>query len=240
MQYISEQSHGEPDFNLTYANGACALVEVTESIDRPWLEMTRAIQAKGTIQAKQCRFSWVVYPHADASLKNVRACADSLLAIFEDGGYHNSLDCVDWQLVDKMCRMGISMAMRVEQTANSPTIGIMRPGQSGEVLAEVFQRAIEREANKDDNKRKLSHFNGEGHLYVHIRSWNFLLQHFIIDSNPPVDILPIPAEMTHVWAGALSDSGREVIVWRAERAKPWQRAGVVKFTPEQMQEIFGV
>jgi hypothetical protein len=239
MQYISEQSHGEPDFNLSYADGTHAVVEVTESIDRPWLEMTEAIRDGLPIQAKRCRFSWAVLPRTDANLKHIRAGVESLLVLLEAGGYRYSVGCVDEQISDKQNELGIADAWRIEQTTSSPTIEMIRPGQSGVVLGEVFQKAIEYEANKDDNKRKLSRFEGERHLYVHIQSRNLIPQRFMVEGSPPADIPSIPAEITHVWAGALSDSGREVVVWRTERGRPWLSMRAVKITPEQVREIFG-
>jgi hypothetical protein len=240
MQYISEQSHGEPDFNLNYADGARAVVEVTESVDRPWVEITEAIRGGRPIQATRCRFSWAVWPLANANLKDIHARVESLLMLLEAGGHRNSVRCIDAQVFEKMNELRISMAWVIEQTASSPTIQMIRPGQSGSVVAGVSQKVVEHEANKDDNKRKLSRFKCERHLYVHIQSRNLIPQRSIVDGSPPGDIPSIPAEITHVRAGALTDSGCGVVVWRAERGRPWQSMGVVRITPEQVREIFGV
>ena len=37
MQFRLNQSTSVPDFDLHYANGTVAVVEVTESVDRAWL-----------------------------------------------------------------------------------------------------------------------------------------------------------------------------------------------------------
>jgi hypothetical protein len=235
MQFRCDQSRSVPDFDLCLANGTVAVLEVTESVDRIWLETTRAVEAKRHVPAKKCRNSWVVHPRSNTNLKTVRACIDDALTLLEAAGHRefpisSGLDNSEpvERIYREMQRLGIDMAQVVGPRGSGPIIGILQPSRGGHVTTDAFRLAIETEANEKGNKQKLAESNAiERHLFVCLSSRNILPWRVVVGYSPPPDIPPMPDEITHIWAAARTDSGRDVIVWTAERGNPWQNLGTV-------------
>ena len=240
MQFHCDQSTSVPDFDLRYANGIGAVVEVTESVDRTWLETTKSVEDKRTVPTKKCRNSWVVQPRSNANTKNIRACIDGVLAMLEAGGHSqfpiptvgDNSRSVE-QIYDEMQKLGIGIAQTVEPWLPTHTIGILLPSRGGGVSIEGFRQAIETEANKDDNKKKLAVYSDrERHLFVYLDARNFLPWRVIIHNDPPTDGPSIPTEVTHVWVAAINDTGLEAVVWKAERGSCWQSLNPVAIPPQ--------
>jgi len=244
LEWQPVQSDSEADFKLHYSDGSIGGVEVTESVDRTWLEMTKAVKVKNCVSAKKCRNSWVVFPRSDANRNVILARIDDALAVLEDKDYCQFpflFDVNNWEEVervqriyDEMRKLGIDTASVVQPKPLVPFIGIHPPGQGGTVSAQISQHAIMAEANKDDNKKNLSVYpDPKRHLFVYVGRSNLLAQRGILGCPPPPEVPPIPEEITHVWAAAIMDSGRKsdvetkVVVWKAERGKHWQSLGEV-------------
>jgi hypothetical protein len=241
MRFRRDQSTSVPDFDLRYANETVAVVEVTESVDQIWLETTRAVEAKYRVEAKKCRDTWAVHLRSDANPKNLRLHIDEALAQFESAGYRQfplEREPENWQSVvpiyDLIRRLGVDVAMVVEARSPTPFIGILTPGRGGVVSTGILRQAIEAEANKRDNKQKLSPFGDrERHLFVYIDSRNFLPWRVVVSQRPPLEVPSIPHEITHIWIAAIPDSGNKAVVWKAERGKNWQSLGEVPIPPQE-------
>ena len=241
MRFRCDQSKSVPDFDLRLANGIVAALEVTESVDQAWLDATKAIEAKRHVPAKKCRNSWVVQPRSNANPKTIRARIDDALAVLETAGcrqfpFSSGLDNSETgeRIYSEMQRLGIDMAQVVGPWGPRPSIGIIVPSRGGHVSPDAFRRAIEVEANKEDNKRKLAESRATGrHLFVCLSSRNILPWRVVVRYSPPSDIPLIPDEITHIWAAALTDSGHAAVVWMAERGKHWQGLGTVAISPPE-------
>ena len=245
LEWQPVQSDSEADFKLRYSDGSIGGVEVTESVDRTWFEMTTdRVKAKNRVLAKKCRNSWVVFPCSGANLKVIRARIDEALKNVEENNYRQipiEFDVNNRKegervegIYAEMRKLGIFHACVVEAKSSVPFIGIHSPGQGGTVSAQIAQHAILAEANKDDNKKNLSVYpDSKRHLFVYVGRSNLLAQRGILGCPPPPEVPPIPDGITHVWAAAIMDSGREsdletkVVVWKAERKKHWQSLGEV-------------
>ena len=231
MQYHCNQSMGQHDFELKYANDITAAVEVTASMDQTMEETMAAILKKDFfIPRKKGKNDWLVYPVAGARIKRIWAQVDEYLAAIEAGGLSRFWICTDADLPPVASIYNDLQIERgnITKWKNSPYIGVDYPSQGvGLVLAEDIQQAIEAEANKEDNKRKLGIAGTEErHLFVYVDSyslaWDALVRGLVLEQAPS-----LPAEITHVWAVTRFYSANEVVVWRAERDKGWQDIGRV-------------
>jgi hypothetical protein len=93
---------------------------------------------------------------------------------------------------------------------------------------ERLQQAIEVEAKKNDNRRKLVASGcDERHLFVYVDRRNYLAWVALVDGNVPEKGPSLPNEITHVWAVAHTRSPNEVVVWLATRGGKWHYLGVL-------------
>jgi hypothetical protein len=76
MKYRFDQSVGQYDFDLQYANGIIAAVEVTASVDEILEQTIAAIsnERKGDhfVRAERCQNDWLVHPRSGANINNHR------------------------------------------------------------------------------------------------------------------------------------------------------------------------
>lgn len=247
MQYHADQHDGPPDFDLHSLNGLRrGIVEVTKSVDRPWLETYEAIKRKRSIPAQKCRKNWVVHLMVNPNLKDTGGFDDALAVLEENGWSQFPIQCDDWRaterVYDTMQGLKIGVAWAFDPSDGKPRISFLSPGRGGSVSYEAFECAIATEANKPDNLRKLS-LGGhpERHLFVLLTPLNILPWRLVIRSipskgvnhprdmvsSPPRGTTSIPREITHVWAAAIADSGDEAVVWRAENGSGWENLGSV-------------
>jgi hypothetical protein len=251
MIFREKQHESLPDFDLHYPNGVIAVVEVTESVDEDWLatyaavakgwtKSAKASKSKYPVRAVKCQKSWAVYVNAKVNLKNLFPRVDEHLAALETLGcrqFPPEREPEDWEAVldiyDKPDQLGVDFASVVEPVSPYPIIGVLSPGRGGSVSPDKFWRAIEVEAKKGDNIQKLSKFlDRERHLFIYFDSRNILPWRVLVTQKPQLDIPFIPAEITHVWAAAIPDSGDRAIVWRMERNKNWRSLAEVTLPSE--------
>jgi hypothetical protein len=91
------------------------------------------------------------------------------------------------------------------------------------VSSEHVHRAIEAEANKDGNTRKLAIAEAdERHLFVYIDPQNYLPWKALVGGHPPQQGPSLPSEITYAWTVARTPSADEFVVWKGERGKNWQ------------------
>src|ERR1700720_2077325 len=83
LEYRAAQSNGEYDFDLLYADGTTAVLEVTSSVDQPQLETIAAIRSSKrggpVLPATHCRKSWMIFPVKGARINHLRENADGNL-----------------------------------------------------------------------------------------------------------------------------------------------------------------
>jgi hypothetical protein len=246
MQFHGDQHDGPPDFDLCSANGIQGVVEVTESVDRTWLETHEAIKRKQTVPAVKCRKNWAVHVGAKVILKKTTAFDDALAMLEERGlDQYPPSRTVDLRTLEpvyqQMQALKIQVAFAVDPPDGKPTILFVSPGRGGIASYEAFDSAIDAEVTKADNLRKLSKGgHRERHLFILLSSRNILPWSLVVrsvpsktissaraGSSPPPGKPSIPAQVTHVWAAAVTDSGDEAVVWRVENGKGWDVLGKV-------------
>ena len=243
MQYRPDQSSSVPDFDLKYADGTVAAVEVTASESAEIRRTTAAIsdEKKGGpfVRAKKCRNGWWVHPLGDANINKIRTHVDEYLAEIEAEGrrrFFAYTDAVTSPAVRRIFHELRIEAGDVVQWKIPNCIGIAFPGQGGRVSVEYVQQAIEAEAHKEDNRRKLAVADvDERHLFVYIDPRHYLPWKALVDEHPPKQGPSLLSEITHIWAATETRSPDEFVVWKAERGKNWENLGVIR-VPIHMHE----
>jgi hypothetical protein len=251
MAFRSEQSHGEWDFDLRYANGTVAAVEVTASVDQDQARMSARIRDKrkggSSIAATKCKKSWMIFPTKDADINIIRAEADEYLSALEqaqvqsfsfleaftfrsyrEAGIERFLPFQVPQCVEDICfNLKIMSGSAISDTTASQIL-IQHSVRGGAVRASVATDAGEREASKDDNRRKLGAAGtGERHLVVYIDVMNGLPWTALTDFTPPSSCPVLPPEITDIWLIAHAGIGDEFVAWRASAQEPWHSQRVV-------------
>jgi len=233
-EYRSQQSAGEYDIDLRYGDGTTAAVEVTSSTIQEAQQTLAAIGERGcSVPAIACRNSWWVSVLPEARIKLVLEKVDQYLSAIEADGLDRFL------AGPGQVSPSVSQILRDLRIAYGQTIQTSPPARiwvspSGEcrgsvVKASDLQRAVEAEANKSDNTRKLAASptsqHAERHLFVYVEPlnegpWQALVAH-CLPQQPPV----LPADITHVWAVAETPHG--IIVWVAEPPNGWHDLGAI-------------
>ena len=252
MVFRDAQSHGEYDFDLRYPNGKLAAVEVTESTDQLWEWTSAKIRSKKVggpvIEARYCTKTWMVFTAKDAAtIPVIRSKADEYLAKVEQAGLEN-FRCLDAQTARRQREAGLErflppcvprcvedicydlkiMSGSVISTEAPPRILIGHPVGGGAVGPSVAIKAGEREASKEDNRKKLGAAKtDERHLVVYV---DIGLPWIALTTFEPPSALPeLPEEITHIWLiGRNGETNKdEFVVWVASTKEPWRSQRVV-------------
>ena|SRR5437016_4308722 len=182
LEYQPEQSQGECDFELYFHDGTTGVVEVTASVDQIQIETIAATRdtRKGgpNIRASKCKKSWLILPAKGARIDEIRRAADECLFKLEQAG----LQKFSWvrdghrDCVQEVCqKLNVTGGSVIPTTGTSPAIRIAFPIGGGAVGPSTAIEAAEREAWKDDNRKKLGAAKtAERHLVVFVDTANGL------------------------------------------------------------------
>jgi hypothetical protein len=234
MHYRDSQSCGEHDFDLEYPTGARVPLEVTVSTDKAAEATRAAILRRGRFVPRvQCKHDWYVYPRRNANINKIRAHIDSYLAAIEAEGrtqFKASTDADTSPAVFTILReLGIESGCVVRW--ESPGIGIATPGDGGRVDSTLVNEAVETEAFKADNRRKLSAAAGsEKHFFIYVARTRHVVWVAVREEAPPAVGPKLPPEITHVWVVTWAGDGAWHTVWRAQRGSLWTHMGQVNPT----------
>ncbi len=230
MRYRAAQSAQlAHDFDLEYPDGTVVSLEVTESTDSQYECTLAAIRSKrkggSFVTAKKCHKDWMVHPASGANINRIRAQVDTYLAEIEATGcerFFAHTDAAESPLVFRIMQDLNVEAGEVVRWREPGRICIAPPSQGTVLNAGHVQRAVETEAHKCDNRRKLSAAaQSESHLFIFIRSENYPAWRAINAADPPCTIPALPKEVTHVWAAAATGTVGEFVVWRASSTEAW-------------------
>ena len=236
MDYQPSQNNGECDFLLRYSNGLTVPLEVTVSTNPKLRATIAAIKGRNPgehlVKADSCKKDWVVHPLAGANIKSIRSRVDSYMAKIEHLGltkFSAYSDAPKYEPVEAVFRdLGIEAGF-VTQWKTPGMIGIMYPGSGGLVSAAELLIAIDAEASKDDNVRKLTvPGNSDSHLFIYIEMENFLPWKVLVDTDPPNELPTVPPQISHVWTVARTRDVDTYRVWLFTRSAPWSDVGIVR------------
>jgi hypothetical protein len=231
--FQTQQSTGKYDFDLTYAEGGKAAVEVTRSTLQQSQQTLAELKRRGcSVRAAACRQSWLVYPSPRARIQHVLKNVDRYLSAIEAEGltkYHCELDrsspAVSRILQDLQIVEGLTLTL-------PPPARIWLGGPCDSmtgslVKADDLQRALEAEAIKSDNRRKLGASGcQERHLFVYIDPLNTHPWQALITGCIPERAPVLPAEITYAWVAAELDVNG-IFVWTTAPRQGWQNRGLL-------------
>jgi hypothetical protein len=230
MIFRTEQSHSECDFQLCYANGSTAEVEVTQALDQGWMQAVDRIYGKrpgsNILVATKCRNSWCVFVTRPPLMREIKAGIDDFLYQMENTGIEEFdwfRELPDWATV--FCRTHNIVSCRRLGIVNEPEIRVSLSPEGGATGPTVLTEAAEREAEKADNRKKLGATNSkERHLVVHV-SVSPRVHLGLLEFDPPRRSPRLPDEITDIWIiGQMADS--QVAAWRANKSVPWHRVSI--------------
>lgn len=190
---------------------------------------------------------WLIFPMPNANISKIREKADAYLSSLEQAGIErfSFLEAITSRRVREAGiekYVGLSVPKCVENicfdlhiangsivdAGDSPMkIFINHPVGGGAVGPSVAIKAGEREAFKDDNRKKRGAANAdERHLVVYV---DLGLPWIALTTFEPPSTLPqIPKEITHIWLiGHSGENKDEFVVWRARTKEPWHSQRVV-------------
>jgi len=229
MHFRPDQSSGEYDFDLQYSDGKMVPLEVTAAANQQmmWKAATITAEKKGGpfVKAVSCCNGWLVHPLPDADIERIRTNIDAYLARIEATGLRKFFawtDASESQPVADILRDLKIEAGCVFAWKGARRIGVALPGQGGRVTPDHLQWAVEIEANKADNRRKLGNTRcSERHLFVYVHPLNYLPWVALVDEEPPAEPPQLPAEISHIWVVTTTRSPNEYIIWRVARGGRW-------------------
>ncbi|NIA10725.1 MAG: hypothetical protein GWP10_13610 [Nitrospiraceae bacterium] len=228
MKFHLEQDHGNYDFDLLYADGKVAAVEVTAARNEHIEGTTAAIldERKGGpfVPRHHCHNDWIVVPTPGARINRIRSQIDSYLAEVETEGRSHFFVYVDFYESPAVRRLLVDLEIEAGDVTKwkTPGICITSPGEATELDPTKVDAAVLREAQKQDNRRKLREAqHPEKHLFVCIDRPLSDPWYAINEGNPSGLPMHLPEEVDIVWAVASTRSAGVYAVWRAERDQPW-------------------
>jgi hypothetical protein len=235
MHYHPKQSSGEYDFDLEYPNGMKVPLEVTSTTDQGAAATRAAIlnprHGGQFVSRGQCTHDWYVHPLPSARINRIREHVACYLVAIEAEGREKFFAFTD--ATESPAVSAILQDLKIEYgkvfSYKSPGIGIGLPGDGGRVDSVLVNEAVETEAFKADNKRKLSAAAGsEKHLFVYLDSTTKHEVWVAASDEAPPDAGPrLPPEITHVWMAAWAGDGEWHTVWRAQNGSSWTHKGQV-------------
>lgn len=237
LAYQVEQSHREYDFDLRYADGNVAAVEVTMAVDETLMKTLGDIQGKraggGVIPAVACKESWSIFAAKGAEIPTISKKADQLLALLEREGI-DGFDYFDqWkpgcsQTVRELCYQLRVTEGYVLSSAGKPMIRINSPIR-GSAVGDSLALIHAGEACMEENREKLGAAKtAERHLVVYVHPQSNARSSTFTVSQPPEETLPtLPQEITNIWLIGDGENNYEFVVWYASTKEPWRSAKVV-------------
>lgn len=226
---VAQQSHGEHDLELSYADGRRGIVEVAAVVNEDMLRTTAAIiHGRGgeVIPAGRSKGGWYISPTKHAQINKLRREVDGTLAKLEATGVHSfnahMLDVPD-AFIDELEQLGVESG-DVVQFVRPGTIEIGLPSDGGFVGMAAVNKAVLEAARRPDNCRKLSAgVADERHMFVFVESsaGEPHVAMFLSDELPPAPRPPKP--ITHLWAAAYLSTLNDVVVWHSAGGSSWTR-----------------
>jgi hypothetical protein len=236
---VLSQAHGEWDFDLIHPDGTTEPVEVTLATDEARERVYAAIAGRRreglAIPRVLARRDWLITPGERANIKRVRAGADALLAGIEAEGRQRFFAESDW--AESAAVRRIYEEMNVEHGATLALrppgrILLGYPGAGGHVDADHVVDAVRTEVSKRDNRAKLGRSPASRrHLVVLLEGLDPLAKTSMLHGPLPVQLLPLPAEITDVWVVTRMWQEERCRVWRVSSDGRWHDVGEVEIDP---------
>jgi hypothetical protein len=219
---VTDQSHGELDFKLV-SEQFIGETEVTTATIQSHIETLQMLSkfASG-LDAVECKRSWLVVLNGKLRQHQLEKIDRYLSAIEAVGVSEFGNDDTDpFTPIGKIYHELNLLEGEVIDVPPPAKIWVVGPSQSNVgsmVDGHDLRVAVEIEANKEDNKRKLARRpeQKEIHFFVYVEPLSIGAWQALICHRLPTQLPRLPAGVTHLWAVALDDCASEFIVWMTE------------------------
>jgi hypothetical protein len=233
MTFVVQQANNECDFRLAVSDQTFPL-EVTTFTN----EDTRRLYARIAgndgdghfIPRTQARRDWYVTPSHRSDPRAIRERIDAHLAAIEDEGRDSFDVAMDANQSAAVRALWLDLWVTdgtIGEWIPPGQIGISFPPDGAMLASDQINSAVEREATKEDNVRKLTDANAaERHLFVYFDWHGYPAQASMRRGLIPTTFPNIPATITHVWAATPTGVDGEHMLWCANRSTGWRDLGV--------------
>jgi hypothetical protein len=234
MRSIISQSAGEWDFDLIVGNSVSAL-EVTQSTGQRteglWAAIFGKDGAKSSFPRVLASGSWIVTVSHLADVRQVRLKADALLARIEAEGRNQFSVRETDDMQSPTARvlweeLRLTDGFRLEGAVGDHEIA--PPHERAMLSSDQVVAAVEREAHKADNRRKLGQAaTTERHLFVQLGDLSYPAREAMRACGLPTRHVSLPTEITHIWVSGHFGLGDEHRLWRFDPAHGWHDFGLI-------------
>lgn len=228
-QLISSQSAGEHDLDLVVDERVIA-VEVTEHTHEPSEALLSAIydhEEQGLLRAPGCG-GWYVFLHQQAKVREIRRKGPALFRRLEEEGIR-SFDIRDDPRHPVIREVWASLRIESATLIDALPAEILwlnGPSEAGSASPDLIVHAVESEANKPDNSRKLARaVADEKHLFVFCAESVGLARHAVLSPFIPSSAPALPAHIDCCWVAARQMGSSAHVVLQFRRASGWRRLG---------------
>ena len=232
VHYQEEQANGECDF-LIGPESNPAPMEVTRATSGDYRALHRAILGRdgnaNSVQRPEGSVAWFVELSHDADIARVRRDIHRYLVNLETQGtteFTVASAAEDASAILEIWRdLRVAGGFRLDPPSQSIVVlGV--PSDSARLHPEQVLEAVEREARKEDNVRKLSRPGmANGHLFV-------ILDFFAYPAVEAMRVGPLPQAfpdvadvISDVWVAREPSAGTSYMLWHASRASGWTDFG---------------
>lgn len=234
---VPSQSQGEWDFNVHI--GAIAFpLEVTQATSEKSESLHAALFARdgeaSIVPRSRAKKSWAVTVSRRSNIRAIRKRLDELVADLEATGF-TTFDIQRYSTPAPQAIQALWDELMITDGFSTSAWEIdghalMPPRDSAMLSSDQVVSAVTREADKDDNRRKLGRSNAlEKHLFVHIAYHCYPAHEAMRSCGIPARALRLPPEITHVWvARGFGDS--QWLLWAFD-AGGWRSHDMITIHP---------
>ena len=239
LEFRSQQASGEHDFDFLLPSGSSGALEVTIAADQKAIELSVAIMdpKKGgdVFDASQCERAWWLWVPSGTDVRRVRReAAQHLRQLEQLGIVEFSCENSDQNSATEYLYETLKIDRGGIWHGPAGTVLIKPAGEALSVSGLHLNAAIEREANKLDNRAKLGKVRSDDrHLVVYIDGSETSAWIVMTEDTPPATAPTLPPEITHVWAIAHSGRHQGFRVFHVANGQQWVDRGIFPGTPEE-------
>lgn len=226
---IVSRSQGH-DFDIRLANGQLVALEVTQAMVAEEIEAWKLLAGRDW-QPKLVTMHWHLSVVKVPNVRQLVAAVEAQLVVLEGHEVYamdraeppeagtDSPDAL--RAIQELGRLGVRRASGFPETPPSITIGSTSTGTTS---SDLVNRAVEAEAQKEDNRRKLREADAdEAHLFVWIDSTKEQASVAMSDDAPPAAPV-LPTEITTAWVALPSGRPERPArsLWRVTPPGDWE------------------
>lgn len=245
MIYVHDQSQGSHDFDLAFADGRNAILEVTRSTRGDLKALTAQVMGPRYggpfVPVSNCKSGWYIHLDPRANPREIHRNIDAYLSRIEEEGrisFSAFTDSHDSPAVLRIWQdLGVEAGSIIEWK-DGPMIGLSTPGVGGSPSPQEVSRVVMELASRPDNLRKLTtDRHCESHIAVVVEWYNYVAWAAVNDMAPDQQVLTIDPRVSHAWAIANTRNPEEYVAWHSRVGEAWKRLGLFIVTESEVSSL---